>query len=106
MSQTYRQRAFTVPPDASELIVVRHGASAPLAAGESFPLIGGHGDPPLAPEGVAQAVTVAEGLHGEPVRALFVTPLQRTSQTAEPLVAATGLSPIVIEDLREVHLGD
>ena len=106
MSQTYRQRAFTVPPDARELIVVRHGASAPVVPGEPFPLLDGHGDPPLAPEGMAQAVAVAERLHGEPLRAVFVTPLQRTSQTAEPLVAATALRPIVIEDLREVYLGE
>ena len=106
MSQTYRQRAFAVPPDATELIVVRHGASAALSPGESFPLVGGHGDPPLASEGMVQAVQVAERLHGEPVRALFVTPLRRTSQTAEPLVAATGIRPTVIEDLREVHLGE
>ena len=32
--------------------------------------------------------------------------MQRTAQTAEPLVAATGLKPKVIEDLREVHLGE
>jgi 2,3-bisphosphoglycerate-dependent phosphoglycerate mutase len=106
VSQTYRQRAFAVPPDATELIVVRHAASAPIGPGESFPLVGGHGDPPLAPEGAAQAAAVAERLHGEPIRALFVTPLQRTAQTAEPLVAATGLRPVVIEDLREVHLGE
>ena len=36
MSGTYEQRGFTVPPDAIELIVVRHGASAPLSAGETF----------------------------------------------------------------------
>jgi probable phosphoglycerate mutase len=106
VSQTYRQRAFAVPPDATELIVVRHATSAPIGPGESFPLVGGHGDPPLAPEGAAQAAAVAERLHGEPIRALFVTPLQRTAQTAEPLVAATGLRPVVIEDLREVHLGE
>ena len=106
MSQTYRQRAFAVPPDATELIVVRHGASAALEPGESFELVEGHGDPPLAPEGRAQARLVAERLHGEPLRALFVTPLQRTAQTAEPVVAATGLEPKVIADLREVHLGE
>ena len=106
MSQTYRQRAFAVPPDATELIVVRHGASAPLAPGESFDLVGGHGDPPLAPEGLEQAALVAERLRGEPLSALFVTPLQRTAQTAAPLAAATGLEPVVIEDLREVHLGE
>jgi 2,3-bisphosphoglycerate-dependent phosphoglycerate mutase len=106
VSETYRQRAFAVPRDATELIVIRHGASAALEPGETFELVEGHGDPPLAPEGVEQANRVAERLHGEPLRALFVTPLQRTAQTAAPLVTATGLRPQVIDDLREVHLGD
>jgi 2,3-bisphosphoglycerate-dependent phosphoglycerate mutase len=106
VSETYRQRAFAVPPDATELIVIRHGASAALEPGETFELVEGHGDPPLAPEGREQALRVAERLHGEPLRALFVTPLQRTHQTMEPLAAATGLQPRVISDLREVHLGE
>jgi 2,3-bisphosphoglycerate-dependent phosphoglycerate mutase len=106
VNETYRQRAFAVPRDAIELIVIRHGASAALEPGESFELVEGHGDPPLAPEGREQALQVAERLHGEPLRALFVTPLRRTAQTAEPLVGATGLRPQVIEDLREVHLGE
>ena len=106
MSESYEQRAFTVPRDGRELIVVRHGASAGLKQGETFDLVGGHGDPPLSPAGREQAVRVAERLDGEPIRAIFVTPLQRTHQTAEPLVAATGIEPRVIEDLREVHLGE
>jgi len=106
VSETYRQRAFAVPPDATELVVIRHGASAALEPGETFELVEGHGDPPLAPDGREQALRVAERLHGEPLRALFVTPLQRTRQTAEPLSGSTGLEPQVIEDLREVHLGE
>jgi probable phosphoglycerate mutase len=106
VGQTYPQRAFAVPADATELIVVRHGASAALEQGKPFPLVGGHGDPPLAPDGHAQAEAVAARLHGEPLRALFVTPLQRTTQTAAPLAAATGLEPVVLDDLREVHLGE
>jgi probable phosphoglycerate mutase len=106
VSESYEQRAFTVPRDGRELIVVRHGASAGLKQGETFDLVGGHGDPPLSPVGREQAVRAAERLDGEPIRAIFVTPLQRTHQTAEPLVAATGIQPRVIEDLREVHLGE
>jgi 2,3-bisphosphoglycerate-dependent phosphoglycerate mutase len=106
VSRTYPQRAFEVPADATELIVIRHGASAALEEGRPFPLVGGHSDPPLASEGLLQARAVAERLHGEPLRALFVTPLQRTAQTAAPLADATGLEPVVLEDLREVHLGD
>ena len=45
----------------------------------------GHGDPPLAPEGELQAQALADRLAGEDLSGLFVTPLQRTAQTAAPL---------------------
>ena len=104
---TYPQRPFTVPADATEVVLVRHGASQAHVAGEPFELVeGGHADPPLAPEGRDQAERVAARLRAEPLHAVFVTPLQRTHQTAAPLVAATGLAPTVVPELREVHLGD
>ena len=106
MSENYPQRPFAVPRDAAELVLVRHGASATLERGKRFALVGGHSDPPLSPAGEEQAEAVAARLHREPLRALFVTPLQRTAQTAAPLASATGLEPSVIEDLREVHLGE
>ena len=49
----------------------------------------------VSPEGVAQA------LAGEPLEALYVTPLCRTPQTAAPLAARTGLEPVVVAELRE-----
>jgi probable phosphoglycerate mutase len=103
---SYPQRPFTAPAGSTEIIVVRHGASAALAEGERFPLVGGHSDPPLAPEGHEQARLVAERLAGESLRAILVTPLQRTTQTAAPLAEGAGLQPRVVEDLREVHLGE
>jgi probable phosphoglycerate mutase len=105
---TYPQRPFSVPPGATEVVVVRHGASQAHVPGEPFPLIeGGHADPPLAPEGVAQAERVAARLAaGAHPAAVFVTSLQRTAQTAAPLLAATGLAARVIPELREVHLGE
>ena len=106
MSKSYPQRPFAVPRDAAELVLVRHGASATLERGKPFALVGGHSDPPLSPAGEQQAESVAARLRDEPLRALFVTPQQRTAQTAAPLASATGLSPSVIEDLREVHLGE
>lgn len=104
---TYPQRPFSVPADATEVLLVRHGASQAHVPGEPFELIeGGHADPPLAPEGHAQAERVGARLSAEPPHAVFVTPLQRTHQTAAPLLAATGLAHTVIPELREVHLGD
>ena len=85
---------------------MRHGASAPAIPGQPFPLLDGHGDPPLAPEGVAQAEAVAERLAGEELAALYVTTLQRTHRTAAPLAERTGLDPVIVPDLREVSLGE
>jgi 2,3-bisphosphoglycerate-dependent phosphoglycerate mutase len=87
-------------------VLVRHGASVAAVPGEPFPLVGGHGDPPLAPEGERQAAALAERLAGEALAGLFVTPLRRTAQTASPLAALTGHEPAVVPQLREVHLGD
>ncbi|WP_320670640.1 histidine phosphatase family protein [Patulibacter defluvii] len=103
----HAQRLFQLPPDAREVILVRHGASMALVEGEPFPLTeDGHGDPPLAPEGHRQAERVAARLAQEPVARLFVTSLTRTHQTAAPFAAASGLEPEVVHDLREIHLGE
>jgi probable phosphoglycerate mutase len=104
--ETYHQRQFALPPGATEVILVRHGASAPAVPGQPFPLLDGHGDPPLAPEGEAQAERLAERLAGEGLSGLFVTTLTRTHRTAAPLAARTGLDPVVVPDLREVSLGE
>lgn len=106
MAKTYPQRAFALPSGATELIVVRHGASAAAVPDEPFDLVDGHSDPPLAPEGEEQAERVAARLADEPLAALFVTPLQRTKQTAAPLAARLKVEPIVIPQLREILLGD
>ena len=87
-------------------MLVRHGASQPAVPGQPFPLLDGHGNPALAPEGEEQAIYVAERLAVEPLAGLFITPLQRTAQTAEPLATVLGVVPVVVPELREVHLGD
>jgi len=106
VAQVYEQHQFAVPEDATEILLVRHGASAAAVPGEPFELLEGHADPPLAEKGVAQAELTARRLAREPLRAVFVTTLQRTHQTAAPLVARTGLEPQVVPQLREVNLGE
>ena len=106
MAESYPQRRFALPPDAIEIVIIRHGASAHAVPDEPFDLIDGHADPALAPEGHEQAQRVAQRLRDEPLAKLFVTPLQRTHQTAQPLAEHHRLEPIVINELREVHLGD
>jgi probable phosphoglycerate mutase len=102
----FRQHRFTPPPGATTLLVVRHGESAPAHPDRPFPLVDGHGDPPLDPVGVKQAELLADRLQHEDLAAIYVTTLGRTQETAAPLAARTGLTPIVEPDLREVFLGE
>jgi probable phosphoglycerate mutase len=102
----YRQFRFTRPPGATEILLVRHGESAPLREGVAVPLADGHGDPPLDPVGEEQAVAVAARLAVEDLSAVYVTTLQRTVQTAAPLLERLGIAPVVEPGLREVFLGE
>jgi len=104
--QEYRQHRFTRPPGATEIFVVRHGESAPVVPGQPIPTTDGQDDPALAPDGHEQAQRVADRLADQALAALYVTPLQRTAQTAAPLAARLGLQPRVVPDLREVFLGE
>ncbi|MBA9007788.1 histidine phosphatase family protein [Thermomonospora cellulosilytica] len=104
--RTYRQSRFAPPPGATEILLVRHGASQAFRPGEPFPLVDGQGDPGLAPEGREQARRVCRRLAGEKLDAVYVSSLRRTAETAEPLVRELGVEPRVVPDLREVHLGE
>src|SRR5947209_18494783 len=101
-----RQLRFVRPPGAAELLLVRHGESAPFVAERPFALVDGHADPELAPEGRRQAELLADRLADESIDAIYVTTLQRTVQTAAPLAARLGIEPRVEANLREVHLGE
>jgi probable phosphoglycerate mutase len=104
--QAYHQVQFKAPPGSTQVILVRHGASAPAVEGEPFPTLDGHGDPPLAPEGERQAEAVAQRLSLEPIDRLFFTGLRRTAQTAAPLARRLGLDLVEIPELREIYLGE
>ena len=105
-AQRYPQKDYSRPKGSIEVVLIRHGASEAAVDGQSFELLEGQADPALSPDGERQAQAVAAALSGEPLAALYVTPLRRTAQTAAPLAAATGLEPVVLAELREVHLGD
>jgi 2,3-bisphosphoglycerate-dependent phosphoglycerate mutase len=102
VSQDYGQHRFVVPPDATEIVLARHGASAPARAGELFARIDGHGDPALTPEGHAQAKLLCGRLGAMKIDRVFVTGLTRTIETAAPL----GRETTEIPELREVFLGE
>ncbi|MFA1544372.1 histidine phosphatase family protein [Actinomadura monticuli] len=102
----YRQTRYRAPEGATELLLIRHGASAPARADRPFPLVDGHADPELAAEGREQAERVGERLAEEKLDAIYVTSLRRTAETAAPLARRLGLEPRVEAGLREVHLGE
>ncbi len=107
----HRQWRYVPPPGATSILLVRHGESAAAVPGTPFPLVDGHGDPPLHEEGRRQAELVGARLadeheRGRQISAIYVTTLQRTHQTAAPLAARLGIEPVVEPDLREVFLGE
>lgn len=99
------QRPFTAPDDAREVILVRHG-SVGLSPVRQDPPIGRQNDPPLSDDGRRQAEAVGERLGDEPIRAVFATPLRRTTETAAPLLAVRQVEAELLPDLREIELGD
>ena len=105
-ARSYRQNRFRVPPDAAELLLVRHGESEPASTDAPFPLVDGRSDPALSPEGRHQAQRVATRLVAVGIDAIYVTTLRRTTETAAPLASRLGLVPAVEAGLREVGLGD
>jgi len=94
------------PPGSTELLLVRHGASADAVEGEAFELVEGQGDPPLSEVGRHQAEQVALRLVRDPFDGMYVSTLRRTAETAAPLVERTGIHPVADADLREVFLGE
>jgi probable phosphoglycerate mutase len=106
VAEEYRQHRYAVPPGATEILLVRHGESAPADPDKPFPLVDGHGDPPLDPVGLEQAERLADRLVGERIDAIYISTLCRTAQTAAPLAERLGIEPRVEADLREVFLGE
>ena len=106
MEREYRQHVYRPPAGAMDLLLIRHGESAPARPDRPFPVADGRGDPDLHPMGEVQARAVAERLRAEPIAAIYVTALRRTHQTAAPLAAHLRLTPAIEADLSEVFLGD
>jgi probable phosphoglycerate mutase len=74
-----------------ELTLVRHGEPS---RDQPF-------DPGLSPAGVEQARRAADFLAREDYDALYVSPLLRARETAEPIAAALDLQPVVEDGLAE-----
>jgi probable phosphoglycerate mutase len=105
-AKEYPQEDYSRPAGSIEVVLIRHGASQAAVEDQPFELLEGQADPALSPAGERQARAVARYLAHEPLSALYVTPLRRTAQTAAPLAEVARLAPVVVPELREVHLGE
>jgi broad specificity phosphatase PhoE len=84
------------------LYLVRHGENlANITKEFSCRLV----DYPLTPKGALQARQTAEHFASRRIDAVYSSPLKRARQTALPIAALLGLTPIVIENLREINVG-
>jgi 2,3-bisphosphoglycerate-dependent phosphoglycerate mutase len=65
----------------------------------------GHMDVPLNTNGQGEVQTLADHLQGAPFTVIYTSDLTRTVDTAAPLAAKLGLTPIPDTRLREIKLG-
>lgn len=89
--------------NAAELFLIRHGDAIPTAD-EIIPS-GVYDNLPLSSIGRRQAQLLAERLREQQFDAIYSSPLRRCQQTAEPLAKALGLTPTIVEGIKEIRLG-
>ena len=96
-------RAKARPSTNTLVLLVRHGQTP--TTGKELP--GRAGGLHLSEAGQAQAVSVADRLTGvKQIDAIYVSPLERTRETAAPLAKARGIRPITDKGLLEVDAGE
>jgi probable phosphoglycerate mutase len=83
------------------LYCIRHAESSYNAEGR----IQGHLDVSLSDMGRRQSEAVADVLAPLPIDAVFVSPLRRAKETAEPIVRAVGRPPQPLRELIEINVG-
>jgi ribonuclease H / adenosylcobalamin/alpha-ribazole phosphatase len=86
----------------ARLILVRHGEPHE----ELRDRIYGRLDPELSEQGHEHAGTIAAGLAGEPIAAVYTSPQLRARATAAPLAARLGVDARIEDDLREIDFGE
>lgn len=87
--------------DTTRLFLVRHGATSRTAEDR----FSGDAGVELSDEGRAQVRALAARLEGCPLDAVYASPLSRTRETAELLIAGRGLSLATRDGLREIGHG-
>jgi broad specificity phosphatase PhoE len=87
----------------TRLLLARHGETLSTVAARMC----GSTDSPLSAGGKSQARRLARFLaETEQIDALYSSPLQRARHTAEAIGERTGLTPVCLDDLRELDCGD
>jgi alpha-ribazole phosphatase/probable phosphoglycerate mutase len=84
------------------LLLARHGQSL----WNEVRRFQGSTDVDLSPLGRQQAVALGEALRRFRLSGVYVSPLVRARETAELALAWAGMTPVPIEELRELSLGD
>lgn len=90
--------------NAAELFIVRHADAIP--GPEEIIPSGVYDDLPLSRVGREQAQALAERLSKVSFDAIYSSPLRRCLETAAPLAESLHMTPIVVEDLKEIRLGE
>jgi probable phosphoglycerate mutase len=86
---------------ATRVFLVRHGATV-LSAEDRF---AGSFDVALSDEGRAQARALCARLAGEPLAAVYASPMLRAQDTARSIVEGRGLEIVAVPELRETDHG-
>src|SRR5713226_7548471 len=90
--------------NAAELFIVRHADAIP---GEDEIIPSGiYDDLPLSRIGREQARALVERLGKLHFDAMYSSPLKRCLQTAAPLAERLGMTPTIVEGLKEIRLGN
>lgn len=85
------------------ILFMRHGQTPANVIGSLDTATPGPG---LTELGAQQADAVVAALSHEPIEAIYVSKLRRTHETAAPLAAALGLTPIELPGTHEIEAGD
>jgi len=67
---------------------------------------GGRIDMELSPEGHRQAEALAGYLRRMQFDAIYASPMKRAQLTLAPILEGRNATPVIVDDLREVHFGD
>ncbi len=89
---------------AAELYLIRHGDAIP-GPDEIIPS-GIYDNLPLSKNGREQAQALAERLKDTHFDVAYSSPLRRCRETATPLCDGLGLTPIIVDELKEISLSD